>query len=97
MYKRQAEHFAPNAIVTREQICTLIVRAAGKYGMELVPVEPEINFTDSSSISAYAVESVRVMQGAGIISGYEDGSFKPHNGATRAEAAKLLCGLIDLE
>lgn len=92
-----AEHFAPNAIVTREQICTLIVRAAGKYGMELVPVEPEINFTDSSSISAYAVESVRVMQGAGIISGYEDGSFKPHNGATRAEAAKLLCGLIDLE
>ena len=92
-----AEHFSPNAIVTREQICTLIVRAVDKYGMALVPVEPEISFTDESSISAYAVESVRVMQGAGMISGYEDGSFKPHNGATRAEAAKLLCGLVDLE
>lgn len=89
-----ADHFAPNAIVTREQICTLIVRAANKYEMELVPVEPEISFTDGSSISAYAVESVNAMQRAGMISGYEDGSFKPHNGATRAEAAKLLCGLI---
>lgn len=89
-------HFSPNSIVTREQICTLIIRAANKYGIELVPIEPEISFKDESTISSYAIDSVSTMQRAGIIGGYEDGSFKPHNGATRAEAAKLLCGIIEL-
>lgn len=90
------EHFAPDAGVTREQICTLIARAADKYGIDLPIKETEISFIDEASISPYASDSIVKMQRAGIISGYEDGSFRPQNGATRAEAAKLLCGLLDL-
>lgn len=90
------EHFAPDAGVTREQICTLIARAADNYGIDLPIRENAISFIDEASISAYASESIVKMQRVGIISGYEDGSFRPQNGATRAEAAKLLCGLLSL-
>lgn len=90
------EHFAPDAGVTREQICTLIARAADEYGIDLPIKETAISFIDEASISPYASDSIVKMQRAGIISGYDDGSFRPQNGATRTEAAKLLCGLLDL-
>lgn len=90
------EHFAPDAGVTREQICTLIARAADVYGIDLPIKETAISFIDEASISTYASDSIVKMQRAGIISGYEDGSFRPQNGATRAEATKLLCGLLSL-
>jgi hypothetical protein len=53
-------------------------------------------FTDSASISSYAKEAVAAMQQAGLINGYEDGSFGPAKPATRAEAAKILAILLDI-
>ena len=36
-----------------------------------------------------AREFVELMRIAGILNGYEDGTFRPQGNATRAEAAKL--------
>ena len=47
-------------------------------------------FSDGADISAYARESVAALYGLGIISGYDDGTFRPMHSITRAEAAKLI-------
>lgn len=39
---------------------------------------------------SYAANEIRALVGAGIISGFEDGSFRPHEAMTRAQMAKVL-------
>lgn len=39
-------------------------------------------------------EAVAVLNKLGIIEGYEDGSFKPDTALNRAQAAKIMCGLL---
>ena len=48
-------------------------------------------------ISDYAAEAVKRMYALGIINGYEDGSFRPKNSITRAEAAKILYSAAGLK
>lgn len=45
-------------------------------------------FTDQSDIKA--TEAVDMLSALGVITGYEDGSFKPEGTVTRAEAAKMI-------
>ena len=45
-------------------------------------------FTDSADIDA--TEAVDMLSALGVITGYEDGSFKPDGTVTRAEAAKMI-------
>ena len=45
-------------------------------------------FTDSADIKA--TEAVDMLTALGVITGYEDGSFKPDGTVTRAEAAKMI-------
>ena len=37
------------------------------------------------------------MQKAGLLSGYEDGTFRPANHATRAESAKILAAFLEIK
>lgn len=48
------------------------------------------DFTDSADIDDYAKDSVAVLAEMKILSGFEDGSFRPQDCLTRAEAAKIL-------
>jgi len=48
------------------------------------------SFTDEETIADYAKPAVNALKNAGIISGYEDGSFRPYNFTTRAEAAQII-------
>ena len=41
------------------------------------------------SISGYAKTAVHALANSGIVNGYDDGSFKPKNSATRAEVATM--------
>ena len=50
------------------------------------------NLTDKSTIT-YS-EAVAVLNKLGIITGYEDGSFKPAATLTRGAAAKIICSLM---
>ena len=50
-------------------------------------------FSDVQSGSWY-YDNVTDMTNQGYLSGYEDGTFRPKAFATRAEAAKIICGLI---
>lgn len=85
-----ATEFDPEAPITREQMATIFGRYALKQGIELPkPDNAAGSFPDADKISEYAREFVELMRIAGILNGYEDGTFRPQGNATRAEAAKL--------
>ena len=85
-----ATEFEPEAPITREQMATIFGRYALKQGIELPKSENAAgSFPDADKISEYAREFVELMRIAGILNGYEDGTFRPQGNATRAEAAKL--------
>ena len=84
--------FAPDNPVTRQDAAVMIARLCEKKGIAL---SGKGATADSDKIASYALESVEKLVGAGIISGFEDGSFRPAENLTRAQAAKLICVLLE--
>lgn len=82
-------YFNPNASLTRAQAATMIGRTQQK-GYAAV----SLTFSDAKSIPSYATYYIQTMVAQGIISGYEDGSFKPNNNITRGQMAKILYNLM---
>ena len=79
-----ATEFDPEAPITREQMATIFGRYALKQGIELPKdAAPAESFPDADKISEYAREFVELMRIAGILNGYEDGTFRPQGNATR--------------
>ena len=54
------------------------------------------SYSDVSLNDSYAVSAMR-LQDLGILSGYEDGSFRPDNTITRAEFTKIVVCMMDKE
>lgn len=82
--------FGKEEDITRQDICVMICRIVDVVKGDINQVKEKSEFTDGFLISDYAKESVLKMQIAGILSGYEDGTFNPMGKATRVEAAKLV-------
>ncbi len=81
--------FDPDGKITREQICTIIVRFVNYQGITLPKKIAKIKFSDDSKIGGYAKESVYICQRAGIVAG-TDGKFNPKNNASRAEICQII-------
>ncbi|NPV73042.1 MAG: hypothetical protein HPY89_04490 [Pelotomaculum sp.] len=47
--------------------------------------------------ASWAEQAVEEMYAAGIVTGYEDGTFKPYNGVTRLEAVAMLVRAVGME
>lgn len=77
--------------ITRQDLCVMIYRAVYKEDDEA----NEMYFSDSAQISGYANSAVNHLAELGIINGFEDGSFAPKQLCTRAEAAKILFGVLN--
>lgn len=80
--------------ITRQDMAVIIYRAAQAAGKSIKDVNAEINFADAGSIAGYAKEAVTALQKGGVINGVSDTEFAPTNTATRAQAAKMVYGLI---
>ncbi|MDI3476860.1 MAG: mannan endo,4-beta-mannosidase [Thermoanaerobacterium sp.] len=79
-----------DANITREDAITLLADVFNMNGQgDLSSIN---KFKDASQISDYAKGAVNAL--SGIISGYEDGTFKPKKTITRAEFCALLDRLI---
>ncbi|MBP8640701.1 MAG: S-layer homology domain-containing protein [Oscillospiraceae bacterium] len=87
--------FSPERDITREEICSMLVNYARFKNYQLKPVVSAVSFMDSSLISSGYASAVSTMQLAGVVNGYEDGSFRPKGSATRAEVSKLLMYFIN--
>lgn len=90
-----ATTFAPHANITRQDMMTILYNAANAKGINLT--NGDASFTDAGSISGYAQSAVAAMVGSNVVSGYTDGSVKPLNNASRAEAAAMLSRLLEVK
>ena len=82
--------FAPNDLVTREQMATIIANYVDKSGVGMLPAEnPVAGFNDSFSVSSWARDGLELMRVSGIIVGDQNGNFNPKATTTRAEAATV--------
>lgn len=84
--------FYPMRDITREEACAILTRCAEYLNTQISPVRANIEFSDESKISEFAQLCVDVLYMAGVVNGYEDGSFCPQSLITRAEAASLIYG-----
>ncbi|MCU6797130.1 S8 family serine peptidase [Paenibacillus sp. WQ 127069] len=94
-----ATTFAPNQLISREQMAVMIIRAyskgTGKPVSEITTTQ-EVKFTDDNQTGSWARSSVQLASGVGLLSGFPDGTFKPSDTASRAEAAVVIKRLLDL-
>lgn len=84
--------FYPMRDITREEVCAVLTRCAEYLNTQLSSVRANVEFSDESKISEFAQMCVDVLYMAGVVNGYEDGSFCPQRPITRAEAASLIYG-----
>ncbi|WP_068777357.1 Ig-like domain-containing protein [Paenibacillus sp. FJAT-26967] len=89
--------FQPSEPVTRAQFVVMLARAYGDAYAQQAASGVRHNFADQPSIPGWAAQDIAMASQSGIISGYEDGTFRPDAPVTRAEmitmaarAAKLL-------
>lgn len=81
--------FKPGNTITRAEFVTLMNNAKGFWS------EGSINFSDVKNGSWFYSAVARAVA-AGYVKGYSDGSFKPNNTITRAEAAVMIANTAKL-
>ena len=86
--------FGPNDKITREQMCSIIVRYCEYAQIELEGLITEDKFEDDELISSWAKEYVKKSQMANLIQGRGNNKFNPLGSASRAEAATILMRLV---
>lgn len=87
-----SDKFDPNALITREQMCAMIYRAAAVAGIELT--SEDADFADGDEISDWAKDAIKSLQASGIINGTGNGLFTPKGSASRAATAKVVFGIF---
>ncbi len=86
--------FGVGTKITRQDVAVIASRIIKKFKNDTV-IPTETTLTDIDTVSDYAQDSVKLLNGMGIINGYDDGSFMPKNTLTRAEAATIIYKLIN--
>ena len=82
--------------ITRAEMACMIVRALEEAYPDNLD-EYKTLITDYDKIADPYKDYIVKAYGKGIITGYQDGSFKPEQNATRAEAATMIVRMLDGE
>lgn len=77
--------FSPSQQLTRGQLAKIIALADAIPG-----ANSSAGFTDVTSQRTWAFRYINSVKMAGVIDGYQDGSFKPDRPVTRAELVKIV-------
>jgi len=83
--------------VTRQEIAVLLYRSFELQNISLYQRYERAEFLDDDDIFHYARPMVETLQMAGIISGFQDGTFGPNVPATRAQASVLIHRRISVQ
>ena len=80
--------FDPDASITRAEFATMIANFAGVGRVEAPSASNDV-------AGHWAAGYIVALERANIVTGYEDGTFRPNANITRAEAATMVNGAID--
>ncbi|MGO4184401.1 S-layer homology domain-containing protein [Paenibacillus sp. TAF43_2] len=83
--------FKPNAQVTRAEFAAMLVRALDLKA----DLAADVSFKDAGSIPSWASAFVGTAVKAGIITGYEDNTFRPSKPINRAEIAVMVVRALE--
>ncbi|RKJ74834.1 hypothetical protein D7X33_19155, partial [Butyricicoccus sp. 1XD8-22] len=81
--------FKGNELISREHLAAILTKAY----LTNVPT-PNSTFSDVTS-SRWTYEEIGTLADLGVVSGYEDGTFKPTENATRAHTIAMIIKLIN--
>ncbi|MGN0149188.1 MAG: S-layer homology domain-containing protein, partial [Clostridia bacterium] len=77
--------FMPKAYITRAEMAVMMARAEG-YDIEGYMDVSELSFPDiPEDYGIWATKAIKYLTDAGVMEGYEDGTFRPTQPITRAE------------
>ncbi len=85
--------FLPNNNITRQEAAVMLSRIVPTYnsGTSLS------SYGDKSSVSDWAESSLSRIVGKKYMGAYDDGNLHPLDNLTRAQAAKIICDIVDKE
>ena len=86
--------FGTGTLITRQDLVTMIYNVLVMKNVQVDTTIPEFN--DINETSSYAVNAVSALYNMGIVNGVGDAQFAPMKNATRAEAAKIIYGVLNL-
>lgn len=86
------ERFNPSTPITRAEMAMIVARIKGKGIGEAVELQSSFSDVQASHWAAGAIEAAAQ---AGIVQGYENGTYRPANYLTRAEAVAIFNRLFD--
>ena len=88
--------YRPLENITRQDLVVILYRYAkmAKYDRSIDREVILSNYVDGTEVASYAADAMRWAITQGLITGYEDGSLRPKNTATRAEVAAIMQRLI---
>lgn len=92
---REDGSFGIGESILRQDLAVMMLRALQAAGKAPEVAETGERFTDADKISDYAKDAVINMQSNGFVQGMGDGSFAPHESATRAQAAVIIKRILD--
>lgn len=85
-------NFRPNAAISRAEFAVMLGRA-----LELQAGEAELTFKDAADIRPWAQSFISRAVAAGIVGGFEDGTFRPAKEISRPELAVMIVRALGLE
>ncbi|MGN0107469.1 MAG: S-layer homology domain-containing protein [Hominilimicola sp.] len=91
--------FNGNTLIKREEMAyitqSVYQYSLGEGSLATLEVPVDIPFEDVSKVSVWALDGVKHAYTNGLIAGMEDGTFRPQDTATRAQAASIISNLLD--
>jgi len=91
-----ANLFGTGQNITRQDMAVMLYRISKYIKLNIAVPEDYMEFSDDEMISDYAKDAVYALRGAGVIKGVSELEFAPLANATRAQAAKMIYGLLEL-
>lgn len=78
--------FAPNDLLTREQLAVYLVNVLEVLNVDLTPYAEDSPFPDISNLPMSTIDDINKLYGVKVLSGNADGTFSPERKVTVEEA-----------
>ena len=88
------QQFAPDEVITREQMTAMIVRAYEVVNGPIQNTDGTNNFADGHAVSSWAKDYVNHAATLNLVQGKGNGNFSPLSNANRAESAQIVYNLL---
>lgn len=86
--------FGTGLDITREDLAKIVYDTMRSMGKDINTADTAA-YADMAGVSAYAADAVSALSAAGILTGFEDNTFRPKERVTRAMAAQVIYSVLN--